>query len=146
MCVRLGVRKYWTTTLDAALSSIDTVIHLATAVFVSRHHSDQMTEGFQTSKVPLSVQNPKMAENQDEKVKSYLTRTAGAADTALDLDVDAPPRFPLPSLFISLADSFWEKSKEISNYFVSLIVMSHRSYQFIVWHLCLWDNIRSSWI
>ena len=64
------------------------------------------------------------------KKKSYvIMRTAGAADTALDLDVDVPPRFPHPSLFISLADSFWEKSKEISNYFVSLIVMSHRSYQ-----------------
>ena len=58
-------RKYWTTTLEAALSSIDTVILFATsvsfAVFVSIHHADQMTEGFQTSKVPLSVQNPKMA-------------------------------------------------------------------------------------
>ena len=87
--------------MDAALSSIDTVILFATsvsfAVFVSVHHADQMTEGFQTSKVPLSVQNPKMAENQDEKVKSYLTRTAGAADTALALDVGAPPRFSHPT-------------------------------------------------
>ena len=49
---------------------------------MSRHHSDQMTEGFQTSKIPLSVQNPKMAENQDEKVKSYLTRTADDKGTS----------------------------------------------------------------